>query len=105
MGINNINGIPGNGAPRTGEGAKAPAGNSDAVTATQQVEAPAATDAVTLTDTAARLRTIENSLAELPEVDEARVAAVRQAITDGSYQADAGKIADKLLAFESDLHG
>lgn len=67
--------------------------------------AAAAADTVSLTGTAEQLRRLEESLASLPVVDGQRVEAVRQAITDGSYRVDAGRIADKLLAFEQHLAG
>ncbi len=61
------------------------------------------TDTVTVTDTAARIRQLEASLSSLPDVDSARVQAIRQAIADGSYQVDADRIATKLLKLEQDL--
>ena len=101
MAINNINGIPGPQTPRTGEGAKAQPGRNDAVSQRRQDGGAVSSDSVSLTDTAARLRNIEGVLAEMPEVDNGRVAEIQRAIADGSYEIDAGKIADKLLNFEA----
>lgn len=56
---------------------------------------------VRLSDQAQQLQAIEERLRELPEVDSARVEQIRQAIADGSYQPDSGRIADKLIALES----
>lgn len=55
---------------------------------------------VKLSSQAQQLQAIEERLRDLPEVDSERVAQIRQAISDGSYQADSARIADKLLALE-----
>ena len=60
-------------------------------------------DTVTVTDQAARLQELEQSLANTPVVDSARVAELREAIASGSYQPDPARIADKLSQLERDL--
>jgi negative regulator of flagellin synthesis FlgM len=60
-------------------------------------------DTVTLTRSARSLQKIEEAVARAPVVDTAKVAAVKQAISSGTYQIDAGRIADKLLKFERGL--
>lgn len=60
-------------------------------------------DTVTVTDTATRIRELEATLGSLPEIDNERVAAIRQAIADGSYQVDPENIAAKLLKLEQEL--
>ena len=57
-------------------------------------------DRVTLTNTAARLQNIEQQLNNASSIDSARVAEVQGAITNGDYNVDADRIADKMLAFE-----
>jgi len=57
-------------------------------------------DRVTLTDTASRLKDIEQQLNKTSSVDDARVAEVQSAINNGEYNVDADRIADKMLAFE-----
>ncbi|MFK5913951.1 MAG: flagellar biosynthesis anti-sigma factor FlgM [Woeseiaceae bacterium] len=57
-------------------------------------------DRVTLTDTASRLKDIEQQLSSAPSVDSARVAEVQSAISNGDYNIDAERVADKMLAFE-----
>jgi len=65
---------------------------------------PAASgDTVTLTREAAGLLKLEESLADIPDIDSARVAALKSAIADGSYQADPEKIVDRLLSIEKDI--
>ena len=61
------------------------------------------TDAVALTDTAVRLKRIEASLAEQPEVDQARVEALRERIESGDYQVDGKEVAARLMQMEQDL--
>ena len=62
-------------------------------------------DAVELTDTAAKLKAIEAKLADVPDVDRARVENVRQKIESGNYQPDADRIARKLIRMEQELGG
>lgn len=60
-------------------------------------------DTVSLTNTSAQLRSLENTLAELPVVDTQRVESIKQAIADGSYQINAQSVADKLINLEQGL--
>ncbi|UTW46396.1 flagellar biosynthesis anti-sigma factor FlgM [bacterium SCSIO 12696] len=62
-----------------------------------------ASDTVTVTDEAARLQQLEQSLANTPVVDSARVAELREAIASGNYRPDPERIADKLSQLEQDL--
>ena len=102
MSINNINGLNGTSTHRSTDGGKVSDTRGNVAKAQNETGNSAAgtTDSVSLTDTAARLRKLEGALADLPEVDNERVASVRQAIANGSYQVDAKRIADKLLNFE-----
>ena len=65
--------------------------------------APQSADTVTLTNSARSLQKIEEAVAKAPVVNAAKVASVKQAVNSGSYQIDAGRVADKLLQFESGL--
>ena len=58
---------------------------------------------VQITRTARGLAALEQSVRDLPAVDQARVAAIRQRLDDGSYQVDPQRIADTLLRMERDL--
>ena len=60
-------------------------------------------DHVTLTDSARSLQRIEQAVAQAPVVNTAKVAAVKQAVSDGTYKIDAGRVAGKILQFESGL--
>ncbi len=57
-------------------------------------------DKVSLSDTLSQL---EQTLAEVPEVDAAKVESIKQAIEDGSYQIDSQELARKMIDFEGDL--
>ena len=60
-------------------------------------------DHVTLTDSARSLQKIEEAVAKTPVVNADKVAAVKQAISSGTYKIDAGRIAGKMLKYESGL--
>ncbi|MTI63406.1 flagellar biosynthesis anti-sigma factor FlgM [Methylophaga sp.] len=57
-------------------------------------------DKVSLSDTLSQL---EQSLADVPVVDTAKVESIKQAIEDGSYQIDSQELARKMIDFEGDL--
>ncbi len=75
--------------------------NEGGAEATRRTRAPR--DEVELTDTAARLKSVEARLAEVPDVDKARVDAIRRRIESGEYQPDPARIARKLAQMERDL--
>jgi negative regulator of flagellin synthesis FlgM len=60
-------------------------------------------DHVTLTDSARSLQKIEEAVAKTPVVDAGKVAAVKQAISSGTYKIDGNRIAGKLLNYERGL--
>jgi negative regulator of flagellin synthesis FlgM len=60
-------------------------------------------DQLTLTDSARSLQKIEEAVAKAPVVNAQKVAAVKQSISAGTYQINSGRIAGKLLQFESGL--
>jgi negative regulator of flagellin synthesis FlgM len=60
-------------------------------------------DHVTLTDSARSLQKLEAAVAKAPVVNTAKVAAVKQSISAGTHQINAGQIAGKLLQFERGL--
>jgi negative regulator of flagellin synthesis FlgM len=58
---------------------------------------------VRITDSARQLAALEQTMNTLPVVNEAKVAAIRAAIEDGSYQVVPERIADKLLRMDREL--
>jgi len=63
----------------------------------EQVKTASPTDTVKLSSQAQSLSSLQETLGNLPEVDEARVEQIRQQIADGSYRVDAEKIATAIL--------
>jgi negative regulator of flagellin synthesis FlgM len=68
--------------------------------------APATTgdSSVKITDSARQLVALDAAIKELPVVDEAKVAELRNAIENGSYEVDGTRVADKLLKLDRELH-
>jgi negative regulator of flagellin synthesis FlgM len=62
--------------------------------------AEAGGDAISLTETATRLKVIEAKLEHLPEVDRERVEALRSMIESGNYEINARQIAQRLAELE-----
>ena len=76
-------------------------GSAEKPAASQEAATSASGEAVHLSQEAQQLQKISDKLRDEPVVNSARVAQLKQAIADGSYQVDAGKIASKLLDFEA----
>jgi negative regulator of flagellin synthesis FlgM len=62
--------------------------------------AKGAVDEVRLSSSALKLRETGQILAQQSDVDLARVTAIRNALSEGTYQVDAGVLADGLMAQE-----
>jgi negative regulator of flagellin synthesis FlgM len=57
----------------------------------------AKTDTVVISDAAKRIQEVKSQLDEVPDVDEEKVARLRNEIENGTYNIDADKIAGKMI--------
>jgi negative regulator of flagellin synthesis FlgM len=97
-----INGLSGKPLPSAGEGGQvAPNGHRPSAAANTTVAAK--DDQVSLTDSASRLRELENGVSQLPVVDSKRVAEVQRSIAIGSFQVDPSQVAEKMLTMDKGL--
>ncbi len=77
--------------------------SGDSSTSNTESTANAETDPVQITGSARQLAKLEQHLQELPAVDEARVADIRDALATGRYKVNAQRVADKMLSMEDQL--
>lgn len=69
----------------------------DSASSTSTQAAPAAGDNVVLSTEAQTLNRLEAQINAAPEVDAARVAAIKEAIANGSFEINADRIAERML--------
>jgi len=62
-------------------------------------------DTVSFTDTATRLKALEQQLANQPVVDKNRVDAIKRDIASGTFRVDANRVAEKMLNLEGMIGG
>lgn len=85
------------------KGAKgADVGKAGTPAAAETAEAGSA-DQLTLTQSARSLQKVAEAVANAPVVNSTKVEATKLAISNGTYQIDSGRIADKILQFEKSL--
>ncbi|WP_137226457.1 flagellar biosynthesis anti-sigma factor FlgM [Shewanella sp. MEBiC00475] len=72
-------------------------------TAAPKSAAPVKTDSVSITSQAQQLQGAQTKMASLPEVDQKKVAEIKQAISEGRYKVDPEKLAANIASFEAEL--
>lgn len=98
--VNIIDGIPGSRPNVSGTNSKPRPESSE----TGARLAPSAgSDEVSLTSSPQLLRELNDAVDVAPGSNESRVNAIRQALSEGYYDIDAGNIADKLLRLDQQL--
>lgn len=70
------------------------------MTTSNETASAASTDTVQISDTGRQLNEMEKTM-DVRSFDQARVSAVKQSIQDGSYQANAMSIAEKMINFDN----
>ncbi|GAB3789459.1 flagellar biosynthesis anti-sigma factor FlgM [Dyella agri] len=99
--------ISNNGLPKlpqaTGHAGSSPATESPAGAANTGAAATRGDDQLKLTDSARALQ--QAARTDTAAVDPQRVERVRQALADGSYKVDAGRIADRMITMDRQLGG
>ncbi len=103
MSVNDIGPSSGPQQVRVGDGSKAEPKTGVSSESSPESAKAGTGDRVSITSTAAVLQQAEEQLSKLPDVDHARVEAVRQAIENGSFAIDANRVAEKLIAFDTAL--
>ena len=83
-------------ASSAGEGAARTTGKSKAGSAPPAPQQSSSTN-VSLGSTAAQLQSMESSMASSPIVDAAKVAEIKQAISEGRFKVDSEVVADRLI--------
>ncbi len=74
-----------------------------ATSAAPAAPAASAADTVSLTGPAIALQKLSEAVSKAPVVNTQKVATVKQSVQNGTYQVDSGRVADKILQFESGL--
>ena len=100
--IRDINSLstPPQGGSRTDRSAPQSADKAPA-DANVQKQAQQASEKVNISNQAQRLKSLEENIKTLPEVNEQRVKDIKAALESGEYQVDDLVLADKIIASES----
>lgn len=68
-------------------------------------ESKGSADSVSLSQQGKAMGKLQQDMASKPSFDSAKVAAIKEAISNGSYKVDPEKLADNMMKFEDELGG
>ncbi len=88
-------------ATQTGNRSESVQPNQTPATGADEPSTAKSGESVQLSREAQQLQSISDKLRDQPIVNNERVAQLKQAIAEGSYQVDSKRVAEKLLNFES----
>ena len=78
--------------------------NASSKKSTQQSGSAALSpDLINLTDSASRIKALEEQVARLPIVDTKRIEQIKNSINNGTYEIKAEQIAEKMIRLEKEL--
>ncbi|WP_198264045.1 flagellar biosynthesis anti-sigma factor FlgM [sulfur-oxidizing endosymbiont of Gigantopelta aegis] len=69
----------------------------------QTSNARLAQDSVNLTDSTQRIKSLEAQIAQLPIIDTQKVETIKNSLSNGSFEFNSARIAEKLINFEKDF--
>lgn len=103
--FNRLNGSASTAGNGRTSGPQAPAAEQSKAGGTTQQTPAQKTDvdesSVRLSPEAQQLKAASDKMRDMPAVDSERVARLKQAVAEGSYQVDSARVASKLLEFEA----
>ncbi|MEH0688364.1 flagellar biosynthesis anti-sigma factor FlgM [Vibrio cholerae] len=79
--------------------------NATSSTSDSSSKSGVAQDSVSLSTQGKAVGEMHNQMASQPSFDKAKVAAIKEAIANGSYSVDPEKLADNMMKFEKELGG
>ena len=79
--------------------------SSEASRSDVSTKSPASKDAVSLSQQSKAIGQLQQDMAAQPSFDTVKVAAIKEAIANGSYTVDPEKLADNMIKFENELKG
>ncbi|MBW3696342.1 flagellar biosynthesis anti-sigma factor FlgM [Vibrio sp. T187] len=79
--------------------------NTQTTSSDTAAKSPSNKDAVSLSQQGKAIGQLHQDMASQPSFDSAKVAAIKEAIANGSYTVDPEKLADNMIKFEDELKG